>query len=422
MEVPDRDPEPVHLEVERTRPPASGVLSGPPPTVTNMRLIHTSDWHLGRSFHREDQLGAQAQFIDFLVDTVVADKVDAVLVSGDVYDRALPSVDAVALCNDALRRLMRTGTRVVLISGNHDSARRLGFGAELIDEAGVHLRTDPRHVGKPVLLPQPDGSGDVAVYPIPYLEPDAVRADLLDATSEGRGHAAVLDAAMSRVRADLARRPGARSVVLAHAYVAGGQACESERDISVGGVSVVPSSCFAGVDYAALGHLHGAQALTEQVRYSGSPIAYSFSEGHHRKEILLVDMPSRPGSPLAVESVPTPVHRPIARLRSTIDDLLTAARWAAYSDHYLQVTLTDDERPREAMARLRTRFPHTLILAFEPEVAADAAPSYAARLRGRSDVEIATDFVAHVRSTPGDDESALLASALACVRADEVAV
>jgi DNA repair protein SbcD/Mre11 len=387
-----------------------------------MRLLHTSDWHLGRSFHREDLLGAQAQFIDFLVETVESERVDAVLVSGDVYDRALPSVDAVALCNDALRRLMRTGTRVVLISGNHDSARRLGFGAELIDEAGVHLRTDPRRVGEPVLLACRDGSGDLAVYPIPYLEPDAVRADLLDEVSEGRGHAAVLGAAMTRIRADLAGRPGTRSVVLAHAFVAGGLASDSERDISVGGVSVVPTSCFHGVDYTALGHLHGAQQLSETVRYSGSPIAYSFSEEHHRKVVLLVDVPSRPGAALTVESLPTPVQRPIARLRSTIDDLLTSEQWAAYTDHYLQVTLTDAQRPRQAMARLRTRFPQTLVLAFDPAATADDAPSYAARLRGKSDLEIATDFMVHVRSTPSDDESALLARALATVRADEVAV
>jgi exonuclease SbcD len=387
-----------------------------------MRLLHTSDWHLGRSFHREDLLAAQAQFVDFLVETVVSERVDAVLVSGDVYDRALPSVDAVALCNEALGRLMRTKVRVVLSSGNHDSARRLGFATELIDAAGVHLRTDPRRVGEPVLLPQSDGSGEVAVYPIPYLEPDAVRAELLDEAGESRGHAAVLDAAMARIRADLARRPGTPSVVLAHAFVAGGEASESERDISVGGVSVVPTTCFAGVDYVALGHLHGAQKLSETIRYSGSPIAYSFSEEHHRKAVLLVDLPAQPGAPLTVEALPTPVQRPIARVRSTLDDLLTGARWARYSDHYLQVTLTDAERPREAMARLRTRFPNTLVLAFEPEAVAGAEPSYATRLKGRSDLDVAADFITHVRSAPGADEAALLADAFASVRADEVAV
>ncbi|MGZ4632399.1 MAG: exonuclease SbcCD subunit D [Actinomycetes bacterium] len=381
-----------------------------------MRLLHTSDWHLGRSFHREDLLGAQAQFIDFLVATVTAERVDAVVVSGDVYDRALPSVDAVSLCNDALRRLMATRARVVLISGNHDSARRLGFGADLIDAAGIHLRTDPARVGAPVLLPH--DAGDVAVYAFPYLEPDVVRADLL-AGEEGRGHAAVLEAAMARARNDLAARPGARSVVLAHAFVAGGEASDSERDISVGGVSAVPASVFDGADYTALGHLHGAQAITDRVRYSGSPIAYSFSEEHQRKAVLLVDLPDAAGGAVKVQPVPTPVHRPLARVRGTIDNLLTGDRWSELAGHYLQITLTDAQRPREAMSRLRTRFPHTLVLGFEPEDSGRDDASYVTRLRGRSDLEVATDFVAHVRSDVDADERALLGQALETARARE---
>ena len=274
-----------------------------------MRLIHTSDWHLGRSFHREDLLGAQARFVDFLVETVRSEGVDAVLVSGDVYDRALPSVDAVTVCNDALRRLAATGTRVVLISGNHDSARRLGFGADLIDAAGIHLRTDPAGCARPVLLA--DRDGPVAVYGLPYLEPDAVRDEL---GCDERSHTAVLNAAMARVRQDLAGRPDARSVVLAHAFVTGGEPSDSERDISVGGVGSVPVSTFAGVDYAALGHLHGAQRLTDRVRYSGSPLAYSFSEEHHRKAVLLVDLGTAPGAEVSVQHLPTPVERPLARI------------------------------------------------------------------------------------------------------------
>jgi exonuclease SbcD len=381
-----------------------------------MRLLHTSDWHLGRSFHREDLLAAQAQFVDFLVETVRSERVDAVVVSGDIYDRALPSVDAVSLCNDALRRLQATGARVVLISGNHDSARRLGFGSDLFDVAGIHLRTDPAQVGRPVLLP--DADGDVAVYAFPYLEPDAVRDEMLGAES-GRGHTAVLTAAMARARADLATRPGARSVVLAHAFVAGGAASESEREISVGGVSAVPASVFEGVDYAALGHLHGGQAITDRVRYSGSPIAYSFSEEHQRKAVLLVELPTSPGGAVSVEAAATPVHRPLARLRGHLDDLLSDERWAQLGGHYLHATLTDAQRPREAMARLRTRFPHTLVLSFEPEGRTGAEPSYAERLRGRSDLEVATDFVSHVRSDPVPAERDLLARALEHLRARE---
>lgn len=377
-----------------------------------MRLLHTSDWHLGRSFHREDLLGAQARFVDFLVEAVRSERVDAVLVSGDIYDRALPSVDAVDLCNDALRRLAATGTRVVLVSGNHDSARRLGFGAELIDAAGIHLRTDPAGCGRPVLLE--DRHGPVAVYALPYLEPDAVRGEL---GCDERSHPAVLGAAMGRVRADLATRPGARSALLAHAFVTGGQTSESERDISVGGVSSVPVSTFAGVDYAALGHLHGAQRLTDGVRYSGSPLPYSFSEDRHHKGVLLVDLGTGPGEPLVVEHLPTPVDRPLSRISGHLDDLLTGPRWAGLTGHYLQVTLTDAVRPREPMERLRARFPHVLVLGFAP--AGDGGGderSYAVRLAGRSDLEVADDFVGHVRSAPGAAESALLAEAFEAVR------
>jgi exonuclease SbcD len=377
-----------------------------------MRLLHTSDWHLGRSFHREDLLSAQGVFVDFLVETVRSEGIDAVVVSGDVYDRALPSVDAVAVFDDALRRLASTGTRVVLISGNHDSARRLGFGSDLIDAAGIHLRTDVARAHRPIVLD--DSGGAVAVYAIPYLEPDAVRIEL---GCDGRSHAAVLGAAMTRVRADLARRPGVRSVVLAHAFVTGAETSESERDITVGGIASVPRSVFKGVDYAALGHLHGAQRLSDRVRYSGSPLPFSFSEEHQTKQLLVVELGDRPGAPRSVESVPTPVHRPLARLTGRLDDLVTAERWSTFEGHYLHVTLTDPVRPRDPMDRLRRRFPHVLVLAFAPAGAgADDASSYAARVRGRTDLEIAADFVEHVRGPADPSEVALLAAAFEDVR------
>jgi exonuclease SbcD len=380
-----------------------------------MRLLHTSDWHLGRSFHREDLLQAQASFVDRLVETVRSERVDVVLVAGDVFDRALPSVDAVLVAHDALRRLAATGARTVVTSGNHDSARRLGFGAELIDAAGVHLRTDVRGVGVPVLLE--DRHGPVAVYGLPYLEP-ALCCDALGVPE--RSHAAVLAAAATRVRDDLAARPaGTRSVVLAHAFVTGGEACESERDISVGGVSGAPLSTFDGFDYVALGHLHGRQTLAEAVRYSGSPLPYSFSEEHHTKGMWLVDL-DRTGV-AAVAPVDLAPPRPLARLRGRIDDLLGEPRWAAYERHYLQVTLTDPVRPREPMERLRSRFPHTLVLGFEPE-GGDAidSRSYTERLRGLDDLDVCCSFVEHVRRSPADpDEVAVLREALEALRVAE---
>jgi exonuclease SbcD len=358
-----------------------------------MRLLHTSDWHLGRTLHRADLGPAQAAFLDHLVDTVRSERVGVVLVAGDVYDRAVPSVEAVALYDDALFRLRDAGARVVVTSGNHDSASRLGVGARLVDHAGVHVRTRPQEVGTPVLLT--DEHGEVAVYGLPYLEPEAVRALLPgDPDDVPRGHAGVLGRAMACVRSDLARR-SARSVVLAHAWVTGGEVSESERDIRVGGVGDVSASLFDGIDYTALGHLHGAQELRPGLRYSGSPLAYSFSEAAHVKGSWLVELDAAGLG--AVELVPAPVPRRLSTLRGRLDALLTDPRLTAQEGDYLSVVLTDPVRPDDPMVRLRSRFAHVLVLDWQPEGAVADERSYAARMAGRDDLDIVTEFVRHVR-------------------------
>ena len=376
-----------------------------------MRILHTSDWHLGRSFHGIGLLEAQASFVDHLVDTVVAESVDLVLVAGDVYDRALPPVDAVELAGEALARLAATGTRTVVTSGNHDSAVRLGFGARLAEAAGVHLRTRWQDVGTPVLVE--DRHGTVSVHGLPYLEPDAVRQPW---ALPKRSHEAALSAAMTRVRADLERR-GGRSVVMAHAFVAGSadaapsMACDSERDISVGGLQIAPTSLFDGVSYAALGHLHGARSLTETVRYSGSPLAYSFSEESHTKGSWLVELGAA-----GVEEctfVPAPVPRRSVRLRGRLDDLLHGPAHSSAEGCWVAATLTDPVRPTAAMERLRARFPHVLTLTFEPEGAAVPRGPVAPHVSGRTDLDVALGFVEEVRSLVASTEEELLLQ-LAC--------
>ncbi|MFI9628040.1 exonuclease SbcCD subunit D [Streptomyces sp. NPDC052042] len=383
-----------------------------------MRILHTSDWHLGRSFHRVSLLDAQAAYLDHLVATVREHEVDAVVVAGDVYDRAVPPLPAVELFDDALHRLAAAGVPTVMISGNHDSARRLGVGAGLIGRAGIHLRTDPAHCATPVVLP--DAHGDVAFYGLPYLEPALVK-DVLGA--ERTGHEAVLGAAMDRVRADLAARPaGTRSVVIAHAFVAGGEPSDSERDITVGGVAAVPAGVFDGVDYVALGHLHGSQTVTERIRYSGSPLAYSFSEATHRKTMWLVDLDA--SGTVTAERVDCPVPRPLARIHGRLDALLDDPALERHQDSWVEATLTDPARPTEPMARLAERFPHTLSLVFDPDRAPeDPLASYAQRLKGRDDQQIAEDFVAHVRGGAAADERerAVLRGAFDHVRVDDAA-
>jgi exonuclease SbcD len=376
-----------------------------------MRLLHTSDWHLGRSLHRADLLAAQAAFVDHLVATVRSERVDAVLVCGDVYDRALPPVEAVGLFDEALHRLTDAGAQVVLISGNHDSARRLGVASRLLEQAGVFLRTQPGAVAEPVLLD--DAHGPVAIYPIPYLEPAAVAAEL-----PGRSHEAVLAAALGAARADLAARGAPRSVVLAHAWVSGARACESERDISVGGVAAVPASLFDGFGYVALGHLHGPQALGPTLRYSGSPLPYSFSEAGQEKVSWLVEL--GPAGVQHVEAVPAAGHRGLSLLRGPLAELLADPALRAAEADFVSATLTDAARPEAAMERLRTRFPHALVLVWEPAGTTVDTRGYRERSVGRTDLQLAVDFVAHVRGTPAaGDEAALFEQAFETVRVDD---
>ncbi len=373
-----------------------------------MRLIHTSDWHLGRSFHQVGLLGTQAAFVDHLVEVVRAERVDAVLVSGDVYDRALPSPETVSLLSDAVTRLIDAGAQVVLSSGNHDSAIRLGFAAELLARSGLHIRSRVADIGTPVMI------RDVAVHPLPFLEP-AITAAAVGSTE--RTHAGVLRGAMKRVEEDLATRAG-QSVVMAHAFVTGGATSDSERDISVGGVSAVHPDVFAAADYVALGHLHGSQRLSEQVRYSGSPVPMSFSEHSHTKGSWLVDLD---GSSVRAEFVEAPVDRPLRLLRGRLEDVLADPDLDSAGAAYCQVTLTDPVRPLGAMDQLKRRFPHTLVLQFDPEGQIQPVRTYAARLASSTDdFDVCCDFLAHVRGGQGAslDEQSLVRTALDASRVE----
>jgi len=301
----------------------------------------------------------------------------------------------VRLADDALARLAEVAP-VIVISGNHDSAQRLRFAAPLLARAGLHVRTDPARAGEPVPV------GDGLLYAVPYLEPDLCRAAL---GCEERGHGAVMGAALGLVRADRARRPGSAACVVAHAFLAGAAGCESERElVAVGGAASVSPSAFAGLDYVALGHLHGPQRIGRRARYAGSPLAFSFSEAGQRKSVALVEV--RAGAEPVVRLAECPAGRPLACLRGTLDELLADPRHAAAEGAWVQATLTDPIRPSDAMERLRARFSHTAALAFEPRGA--GAPrdvgTYAVRLAGLGDEELAARFVQDARGVPASDE------------------
>ncbi|MFP3578392.1 exonuclease SbcCD subunit D [Arthrobacter sp. SIMBA_036] len=412
-----------------------------------MRLLHTSDWHLGRSFHGVGMLEAQRGFVDQLVAFVVSAGVDVVLIAGDVYDRALPGLDVVKLLDEALVRITEAGARVVLTSGNHDSAIRLGFASRLLERGGVHLRTRIEDLDVPVVLPldpersvesgqSPDqeqpvdpeqpAKGVVAIYGIPYLEPRLV-ADGLGV--ENASHFDVTFEAVRRIRADVERRRAlgpVHPVVLAHTFASGGITSESERDLSIGGLGAVPLDLFEGFTYTALGHLHGRQELAHNVRYSGSPLAYSFSEANHRKGAWLLDIEpgDEAGGPgaVAVQEVTWQEHKALAVLRGQLAELLESPEHAWAESAYCQITLTDTQRPTQAMEQVRSRFPDTLVLVFDPDDAGvRSKESYSRRLAdARDDLEVCCGFLEHVRGRePGNAEVAALREALEAARVAE---
>ncbi|MCJ1672989.1 MULTISPECIES: exonuclease SbcCD subunit D [unclassified Rathayibacter] len=379
-----------------------------------MKLLHTSDWHIGRTFHGHSSVAALGVVLDALVETVRSEAVDVVLISGDVFDSAVPAAEHYTLLTRTLEAIRAAGAEVVLTSGNHDSPARLGFQAGLLRGSGVHVLTDPEAYAEPVVLR--DGSGlEVGVYGIPYLEPALYRHRHPDESL--RRHEDVLAFAMRRIRAH-AEAAGRRWVVLAHCFAVGAPAGTVERDITAGGIDYVSVDHFAAADYAALGHIHGRAILLPSVRYSGAPLHYSFGEASKPRGGWLVELGADGLGEVTWSALPVP--RRLSVIEGRLDELLSDPSLAEYEPDWVSAVLTDEVRPLDAMARLQSRFPGCVTLEHRPPHAAVDERRYAERIRGRSDVEVIDDFLAHVRGGHGasETERALALDALAQVDAE----
>jgi exonuclease SbcD len=317
---------------------------------------------------------------------------DALIVAGDVYDRAVPPADAVALLDETLSRIVRgAGVPVVMIAGNHDSAERLDFARRLTGDAGLHLRGRIADPPEPVVLE--DAHGPVRVYPIPYAEPAAVRQALDEPAAAG--HDAAMAALTDRARADLPA--GTRGIVVAHAFVAGGAESESERPLVVGGSAAVDVRRFEGFCYTALGHLHRPQSMAgDRVRYSGSLLKYSFDEADHRKTVSLVEIGA--DGAVAVEEVALPVRRDVRIVEGPIDRLLADPPLLGRDD-WLLARLTDTGVVLDAMAKLRQVYPN--VLAVERPSQA-LGPGGAAAARDHRRIEPDDLFAAFWQEVTGD--------------------
>ena len=338
-----------------------------------VRILHTSDWHLGRSFHGESLLAEQRQVVDCLVDMTSKRGVDLVVIAGDLYDRAIPPTDAVRLFDDALVALHEAGASVVAITGNHDSPSRVAVADRVLEQAGVAVRGDVSRCADPLRLEPDDGGPPVHVYPVPYLEPLLAGPDLdrLEGATDHRdsrhvNHHEITAQAAALIRKHASAAGPTRTVVVAHTFVVGGTETDSERALSIGSIDRVGLSAFDGFNYVALGHLHRDQSFDGgRIAYSGSPLPYSFSEEGNTKSVRIVDIDA--AGHCSTEVVPLGVGRPLRTLTGQIDDLLDNPEYEDAREARVRILLTDGALPHQAMARLQQRFPHAVALEYKPE-------------------------------------------------------
>jgi DNA repair protein SbcD/Mre11 len=331
-----------------------------------MRIAHLADLHLGRVFHGLSLLDDQRHALDQVLLALRTHRVEVLVLAGDLYDRALPSADAVRLFDGFLRDV-NEGLKipVIAIAGNHDSADHLGFGSWLFSRGDVHVRGRAERETFPITLEDEDG--EVIFYPIPYIEPELARALLGIADTESFTHKDAVCALVSEARRHRVLHPNARAVLIAHAFVQGerrpDEARQSERALYLGAAGAVQTSELAGFDYVALGHLHHPQNLVsnQTVRYAGSLLKYSFGEVDDNKGMTLVDLTPKHTHVSHISIVPT---RDLAKLCGSLDDLLVDPKLEAFRNHLLSIELTDQPPPIQAAERLRARFPHVAELRF----------------------------------------------------------
>lgn len=406
-------------------------MSDPTPTLAAVRILHTSDWHLGRTFHGESLVDEQRLAVERIVELTVEHQVDLVVIAGDLFDRAIPPTEAVRLFDDALVALQQTGATVVAIAGNHDSATRVGHGDRLMRAAGVTVRGSVADLTDPLVVEATDGGPPVAVYPLPFLEPSVAGPVLEglpgggrtpDPEADGRrrlSHHDVTVQAMDVVRTHAATLGAVRTVVVAHTFVLGGATAESERDITIGNVDLVDLSAFHDLDYVALGHLHGPQEFDGgRVAYSGTPLPYSFSEEHHTKSVRIVDL--APDGSVAVQKVPIEVGLPLRTIRGEFQDLLDSADFNDAEHARVRIRLTDRQLPMQAMSRLQQRFPHAVVLQHLPDGVEDPTMTDLGERRQAEPVDLARRFWADmVESAPSDAEDAVLVAAIAAANKEQ---
>lgn len=321
-----------------------------------MKLIHLSDLHIGKRVNEFSMLEDQEYILTKIINIIDEEKPDAVLIAGDVYDKSVPSAEAVQLFDDFLVRLSKRNLHTFIISGNHDSSERLAFGGRLMDASDIHL--SPVYNGKIEPMSLEDENGKVNFYMLPFIKPINVRRFFEDEAIES-----YTDAVRVAVK-NMGIDQNERNVLVTHQFVTGAERSESE-EISVGGSDNVDASVFDGFDYVALGHIHGPQNIgSERIRYCGTPLKYSFSEAKHKKSVTVVDLGKK--GELEIRTVPLTPKHDMREIKGTYDEVTLKENYEnTNTKDYMHITLTDEDDIPDAIGKLRSIYPNLMKIDYD---------------------------------------------------------
>lgn len=321
-----------------------------------MKFMHLSDLHLGKRINEFSMLEDQEYILKKILQIIDETSVDSILIAGDIYDKPVPSAEAVQLCDDFLYELSRRRLQVFVISGNHDSPERIAFGSRLMDRSGIHM--SPVYQGVVERIRVDDEYGAVNVYMLPFVKPALVRRFYQEEEID------TYTQAVEVVVRDMQVQQEQRNIIVAHQFVTGAWRSDSE-EISVGGLDNVDASVFVPFDYVALGHIHGSQKIgRDTVRYCGTPLKYSFSEANHTKSVTIVTMKEK--GEIEVDTVPLTPKHDLREIRGSYMEITAKSFYeGTETDDYMHITLTDEEDIPDAIGRLRVIYPNLMKLDYD---------------------------------------------------------
>lgn len=369
-----------------------------------MKLIHLSDLHLGKRVNEFSMIEDQRYIVKEILDIVKREEPDAVLIAGDVYDKPVPSVEAVELFDLLLKQLSRQQVQVFIISGNHDSPERLAFASELIEMSGIHIA--PAYHGQVRPFSFADDYGKVNIYMLPFIKPVHVRGAFPEEPVESYTDA--VRTALSHMNVQEAER----NILVTHQFVTGAVRSESE-EISVGGSDNVDASVFAAFDYVALGHIHGSQHVDrESIRYCGTPLKYSFSEAKHRKSVTVLELKEKGKMDIRMVEL-VPLHD-LRELKGTYEELTSRKNYEGTAvDDYLHITLTDEEDILDAIGKLRVIYPNLMKLDYDNRRTRENREVTSGEdAKAKTPLELILEFYEKQNNQPMNEKQAALVSEL----------